>query len=189
MGALHHNLGTYTLLKRTLHREGNGGFEIWEFELENKKYIYYSDVRYLYEIDERVIVVDFFSEEALNTLDPFSLTHSSNYHARKVIGCINELTTRVLPPLRKYRYVALPGGPQWAGIHKRLIKRLSTPASTEIVDIVKTRLNYELNIEIDAGYCHCEVGDLITNPDFISNNLHIKENRQKVNLLPVSLID
>jgi hypothetical protein len=189
MGALQHNLGTYTLLKRTLHREGNGGFEIWEFELEDKKYIYYSDVRYLHEIDERVIVVDFFSEEALGSLNPFLPTNSSNYHARKVIGCINELTTRVLPPLRKYRYVALPGGPEWAGVHKRLINRLGTPVTAEILDIVKKRLNYGLNVEIDSGYCHCEVGDLITNSDFIKAGLNIKENRQEVKLEPVSVID
>jgi hypothetical protein len=189
MGALQHNLGTYTLLARTLHREKKGGYEIWQFTIDDKKYIFFSDIRYLYEIDERVIIVDFFSEETQETLDPFSLTHTSNYHARKVIGCINELTTRTLPPLRKYRYVALPGGPEWAGIHKRLISRLGTPASDEIVEFTKKRLNYELNIEIDAGYCHCEVGDLITNTDFITAGLDKKENRLEVNLEPVSLIN
>lgn len=189
MGALHHNLGTYTLLKRTLHREGQGGFEIWQFEINDTKYIYYSDIRYLHEIDERVIVVDFFSENALNTLEPFTLSHTSNYQARKVIGCINELTTRVLPPLRKYRYVALPGGPEWASLHKRLVARLGTPAEQSITDIVKTRLNYGLTVEIDSGYSHCEVGDLISNPDFIAAGLDKKENRLEVNLEPVSVID
>jgi hypothetical protein len=185
-------LGTYTLLKRTLHREGEGGYEIWRFEIDDKKFIFYSDIRYLKEIDERVIVVDFFAEEALELLqvDPYTLTNNSNYSASKVLGCLHELICRILPPLRKYRYVAFPGGPTWSSLHKRVVNKYSTFVTDEkVLEAVKMRLNYKLIVEIDSGYSHCDVGDLISNLDFIDAGLNIKENRQKVNLEPVSLIN
>lgn len=188
MGAFQHSLGTYTLLQRTLHREKQGGYEVWEFEVDEKKYVLYSDIRYLGEVDERVIIVDFYSTEALETIsiDPYILTNTSNYSAAKVFGCINELITRIIPPLRKYRYVAFPGGPKWANIHSKVISKYGTPAPKDVTEATIRRLNYDLNIEIDSGYSHCAVGDLITNPDFVAAGLDKKENRQKVDLMPVS---
>lgn len=188
MGAFNHNLGKYTLLRRTLHREGDGGYETWRFEIDDKNYIYYADVRYLSEIDERVIVVDFYLEEAMEMIDidPFILTNTSNYHAGKVIGCVVELSVKILPSLRKYRYVAAPSVASRASFYKRLMNRFGTSASDEAITAIYKRLNYTLGIEIDSGISHCEVGDLIINPDFIAAGLDKKENRQKVDLVPVS---
>jgi hypothetical protein len=189
MGDFNHNSGTYTLLKRTLHREGEGGFEIWQFEIEGKKYIFYSDIRYLYEIDERVLFVDLFSEESLNFYNIFTPTGTVNYNVSKVFGCINKLATQILPPLRKYRYVAFTGKLQIKNIIKKVIAKYNAQVNTEVIEATKKRLNYNLGIEVDAGSYFCEVGDLMSNPDFIAAGLDKKENRQEVNLEPVSLID
>lgn len=189
MNIFEDNIAKYTLLERTLHREKNGGFEVWRLEINDDKYIFYSDIRWLEEINERVIIVDFYNESSLDNVanDLFSLTGNSSYNASKVYRCIANLAVNILPPIRKYRYVAMVGKQKLAGIHKKLINRYGDPVSSDVTEAVLKKLFYSLYIEIDAGISHCEVGDLITNPNFIAAGLDKEENRQEVNLEPVSL--
>ncbi len=180
MGWLQHNEGTYTHLYRTFHREENGGYEMWSFEVRGKKYFYFADIRIpglknaafqeMPEEREKVIVVDFASEQDLSTLDPFTPTGVPGYEARLVFSCVVELTIRIIEPIRKYRYVAMPGSTKIKGIHEKFARRLGTPASPEIVKGVYDILNPDLQLGIDIGTTFLAVGDLISNPDWRNNN-------------------
>lgn len=180
MGWLQHNEGTYTHLYRTFHREENGGYEMWSFEVRGKKYFYFADIRIpglknaafqeMPEKREKVIVVDFASEQALNTLDLFTPTGDLGYEARLVLGCVVELTIRIIEPIRKYRYVAMPSSSNMKGIFEKFARRLGTPADPKIVKGVYDILNPDLQLGIDIGTTFLAVGDLISNPDWRNNN-------------------
>lgn len=172
--------GKFTFLNRTHHREEGGGYENWMFEVNNEKYYYTADIRIpglvnanlqpIPEKREKVIVVDFFHESGLNSVTPYKPINNSGYSARAVIACLAELTIGVIEPIRKYRYVAMPGDPEWLGVHNLMIKRLGVFAEPDIVKGVYDVLEPNLQKMIDMGYSHCVVGDLITNPVWRKNN-------------------
>lgn len=174
--------GKFTFLNRTHHREEGGGYENWIFEVNGEKYYYTADIRIpglinsnlqpMPEKREKVIIIDFFHESGLNTLDTekFKPTNNSGYSARAVIACLAELTIGIIEPLRHFRYVGMPGNPEWRRVHEFMIKRLGTFAELDIVKGVYDVLEPNLQKMIDMGYSHCLVGDLITNPVWRKNN-------------------
>jgi hypothetical protein len=180
MGWLQHNEGIYTHLGRTFHREENGGYEMWSFEVRGKKYFYFADIRIPGLVNaafqempkerEKVIVIDFASEQGLNTLDLFTPTGDLGYEARVVLGCIAELTIRIIEPIRKYRYVAVSSNSKFKNIFKKVTKRLGSPAESNIVKRVYDVLNPDLQLSVDIGTAFLSVGDLISNPDWRNNN-------------------
>ena len=38
---------TFSFFERTFHRDGNGGWERWEFEIDGEQFLFDGDVRYL----------------------------------------------------------------------------------------------------------------------------------------------
>jgi hypothetical protein len=181
MDSFYSKEGKYTFLDRTTHREEGGGYENWLIEFRDKKYYYTADVRIpglvnssyqpMPEKREKVIVVDFFSADSLNSFeDPYLSTGDSGYTARSIISCVADLTIRVIEPIRKFRYVAMCGNPEWERIHKLLARKLGTPAEPDIVKATFDILNPDLQKLIDMGHSHCIVGDLIVNPDWRRNN-------------------
>ena len=153
---------------------------MWSFEVRGKKYFYFADIRIPGLVNaafqempknrEKVIVVDFASEQDLSTLDPFTPTGVPGYEARLVFSCVVELTIRIIEPIRKYRYVAMPGSTKIKGIHEKFARRLGTPASPEVVKGVHDILDPDLQLGIDIGTTFLSVGDLISNPDWRNNN-------------------
>jgi hypothetical protein len=158
------NFSDLKLISRELDRKDGSGKEKWEFKIKNNEYIFTGDVQFLPKEKERVIIIDFCPKNSDTELHSWELTGGSKYWSSLVYGYVIELSCRVLPPIRKYRYVAMCGDFYREKLHLNMIKRLGNVTSDSIVQQVIPFLNPGLQFSIDMGACHCVVGDLITNP-------------------------
>jgi len=175
MESFYSNEGKYTLLDRTHHRPEGGGYENWIIEYRGEKFIYQADVRIpglVLETEpwpvkrEKVCVVEFYSEQNINSFDYFVPTNTAGYTARSIISCVADLTINVLEPIRNFRYVAIPCSKKMVGIYEHIINKLGHPAQGDIVRETMKILQPDLQIRIDSGSECCVVGDLSSNPEW-----------------------
>lgn len=159
MESFTHNSVTYTLRERTFHREKDGGFEKWIFEIDNKKYYMDGDIRFLSGCNGKVMVVDFYSEESLDN-GIWETTNTEGHQAQHILNCLIELIVKRLPGSRHYRYLAFPCSPKWKTIVPILIERYGTFVNENINKEVEDILNYNLTVLIDSGYYSCYVGEI-----------------------------
>lgn len=150
----------FTQISSELDRKDGSGKEKWLFEVKGKEYIFTGDVKFLPKQKERVIIVDFCpKQEEVNSND-WELTGTSKYSSNLVYAGVIELCCRRLPPVRKYRYVAMCGDFYRERLHTKLVKRLGSIASDSVVEETVKFLNDRLKFSVDMGVCHCIVGDL-----------------------------
>lgn len=159
MESFTNNSVTYTLIERTYHREHEGGYEKWMFEIEGKKFYIDSDIRFLPKCSSKVMIVDFYSEDSYNS-GIWETTNTMGYQAQHVLSSIVELIVKRLPTFRHYRYLAFPCPPKWNFIITNLINKYGQFANKEVVEEIEEVLNYDLSVLIDAGYYTCYVGKI-----------------------------
>lgn len=155
-----HDSIPYTFIDRTYHREEDGGYERWMFEIDGKKFYVDGDIRFLPKSSSKVMVVDFYSEESLNN-GIWETTNTESYQALRIINCVIELVARKIPKFRYYRYLAFPCSPKWNNIIPELISKHGRLANKEIVEEVNTVLNYNLLVLMDSGYYSCHVAEIV----------------------------
>lgn len=152
----------YTQLSSELDRKDGSGKEKWLFEVKGKEYIFTGDVKFLPKQKERVIIVDFCTKHQEPVeIENWELTGESKYWSNLVYSGVIELCCRKLPPIRKYRYVAMCGDFYREKLHTRLVKRLGSIAPGCVVEETVKFLNDRLKYSVDMGVCHCIVGDLL----------------------------
>ena len=170
MNYFEHNSVKYTLQERTNHREKGGGFEKWSFEVNNKKYFLYGDIRYIKSLNEYALYADFYSEKSLmsDTKNVWDFTEEVGYDATLVLNSLAELIKKLslqtTPPAtdRPYRYVVFTTPAEWESVIQALISKYGTYVTdNHIIQCVEEFLNWDLSVQIDAGYFFCHVCDTL----------------------------
>lgn len=161
MDSFEHNNVKYTLKERTYHREKEGGYEKWMFEIGNKKYYFDGDIRYLPETNDMALYVDFYSQASLDTGAPFVPTNEEGYSALLILNSLAELIVKRLPRFRYYDYLVFPCSPEWSKAITLLIQKYGTLVTDKnIIKEIENYLNYQLTVLIDSNYYTCYVGRL-----------------------------
>lgn len=161
MESFEHKSVKYTLRNRTFHRENEGGYEKWTFETNGKKYYMDGDIRYLPKTNDKVLYVDFYSQDSLDTGAEFISTNSEGYSATHVITSLVELIVNRLPYYRYYKYLAFQCPPEWETLIVALIKKYGELITdNNIIQEIEENLNYRLTVLIDSNYYTCYVARL-----------------------------
>ena len=148
------------MVNREVDRKDGSGKELWEFKVREESFIFTGLIRFLPKERERVIIVDFCSKTELTNNDLWTLTGRVKYDSPRVYSHVIELCCRMLPPIRKYRYVAICGDFYRESLHTRLINRLGKNVTFNVTPQVLKFLNINLQCGLDMGTHHCVVGDL-----------------------------
>ena len=151
---------TLKIIDREVDRNDGSGKEVWGFEVGEEKFIFTGLIRFLPKERERVIIVDFCSKTEQTNNDSWTLTGRVKYDSPRVYGHVIELCCRILPPIRKYRYVAICGDFYRESLHTRLINRLGKNVTSNVAPQVVKFLNINLQCGLDMGTHNCVVGDL-----------------------------
>lgn len=148
------------IVNREIDRKDGSGKEVWEFKVGEESFIFTGLIKFLPQERERVMIVDFCSKTKPTNNDPWTLTGRVKYNSFQVYSYVIELCCRALPPIRKYRYVAICGDFYRKKLHTRLINRLGKDVTPNIAPQVVKFLNLNLQCGLDMGTHHCVVGDL-----------------------------
>ena len=85
---------TFSFFERTFHREENGGWERWEFEIDGEQFLFDGDVRYLPEEKESVLIFGFFKKPNNSSFD-WDYIRKTDANSAKLIGCVMEIIDKV----------------------------------------------------------------------------------------------
>lgn len=160
----------FSFFERTFHREGIGGWERWEFEIDNEQYLFDGDVRYLPEEKQSVLVFGFFKKEN-NTSFAWDYIRKTDANSAKLIGCVMEIIDKA-SLVRDFKYVATLCAPEWQVTANNFLSHLSGPVSNQTVKNVLKIIKPEIQIYIDMGQCNLHLGDITVNPSYKVNNVH-----------------
>lgn len=149
-----------TMVNREVDHKDGSGKEVWEFKVGEEIFIFTGLIKFLPKERERVIIVDFCSKTEITNNDSWTLTGRVKYDSPRVYSHVIELCCRMLPPIRKYRYVAICGDFYRESLHTRLINRLGKNVTSIVSPQIVKFLNINLQCGLDMGTHHCVVGDL-----------------------------
>ena len=161
---------TFSFLERTFHRDGNGGWERWEFEIDGEQFLFDGDVRYLPEEEQSVLVFSFFKKQN-NMSFAWDYIRKTDENSVKNIGCIMEIIDKALL-VRNFKYVATLCASEWQDTAYNFLQHLSEPASNQTAKNVLKIIKPEIQIYIDMGQCNLHLGDITVNPSYKVNNVH-----------------
>lgn len=161
---------TFSFFERTFHREGNGGWERWEFEIDGEQYLFDGDVRYLPEEKQSVLVFGFFNKEN-NTSFAWDYIKKTNANSAKIVGCVMEIIDKA-SLVRDFKYIATLYAPEWQNVANNFLSHLCGPVSNQTVKNVLKIVKPEKQIYIDMGQCNLLLGDLTVNPSYQVNNVY-----------------
>ena len=154
------NLPTLKLVDRLIDRKDGSGKEVWEFKVKEEVFIFTGIIKFLPKERERVIIVDFSSKTSVTNDYTWNLTGKVRYESPQVYSHVIELCYRILPPIRKYKYIAICGDFYRESLHTRLINKLLKNVSLNLAPQIAKFLNVNLQYGIDMGTHHCAVGEI-----------------------------
>lgn len=162
-----------TLIERTYHRPENGGFDSWEFTLDNgSNYYFLGDIRHLNDFNEKVLFVTLFKK--IQTGDnKFEYSARWETEDRINFGSLVEVITNLafrIQFIRRYRYIVITICPGWEKLISFFMKKICDTAPEPVREAVFKLFKYEVQVEMDAGYTDFFVGDIYTNPGVIEIN-------------------
>lgn len=161
------------LVERTYHREDNGGFDNWEFKIDNgNEYYFLGDIRHLNEINEKVLFVTLYKKVDIgNGKFEYSARWetSDTVNFSSLVQVITNLAFRIQFE-RRYRYIVITICPGWEKLISFFMKKLCNAAPEEVRETIFKLYKPEVQIEMDTGYTDFYVGDIYTNPGVIEIN-------------------
>jgi hypothetical protein len=189
-----HNNIEFTQTVSTFERPYNGGDEFWIFKINDKQTVYYSNQIFslnvlpeFYENNQKlkeynkISLVSFYTDDSrgisrqgVNNI--YSPTNTLGYDAIRVLKNVIKLTIEIIEPMRKYRYILLPGYSSIKKIYEYIIKKHgqnTDPITTELILKCLQQHNYtSVNNYINSiENSHLLIGDLYPNKIWQKNNL------------------
>lgn len=161
------------LVERTYHRENNGGFDNWEFKLDNgKEYYFLGDIQHVSSINEKVLFVTLYKKVEI---EEGRFEYSARWETTDIVnfGALVEVITNLAFRIqfeRHYRYIVITICPGWEKITSFFMKKLCDEAPENVKDIVFKLFNEDVQKEMDSNYTDFYVGDIYTNPGVIEIN-------------------
>lgn len=161
------------LVERTYHRKNNGGFDNWEFEINNgNEYYFLGDVRHIEGIEEKVLFVSLYKKINIGN-DRFEYSArwetSDTINFNALVEVITNLAFRIQFE-RRYRYIVVTICPGWEKLISFFMKKICNAAPEDVKEKIFKIFKLEVQIEMDSGYTDFFVGDIYTNPGVIEIN-------------------
>jgi hypothetical protein len=161
------------LVNRTYHRPENGGFDSWEFKLDNgNDYYFLGDIRHLEEFNEKVLFVTLYKKVPVGD-NRFEYSARWETEDRVNFASLVEVITNLafrIQFIRRYRYIVITICPGWEKLITFFMKKICESAPEDVKEVIFKLFRYEVQIEMDAGYTDFFVGDIYTNPGVIEIN-------------------
>jgi hypothetical protein len=156
---------TFSFIERTFHREMNGGYERWEFEINNKRYLFNGDIRYLPETQQNVLVIDFMVDTINDGITLWEYQKSPDAETSKVLGCLIEIADKVLQ-FREFKYIATLSSPEWRTTSYNFLQNICNPVTEKVASEVLVIIKPNFQTSIDMDFHSLDIGDLSVNPSY-----------------------
>lgn len=169
----------FTFVERTFHREMNGGYERWTFRINGREYLFNGDIRkidgseyfksintqYTSELQEKVLVIDFLENKAIDGLKIWEYQFQPDEDTQKVLGCIIEIANKALQ-FREFKYIATLSSKEWRQTSYNFLKSICGPVPEIVAGNVLSIITPNLQASIDTGAFNLDIGDLSINPSY-----------------------
>ena len=157
---------TFSFFERTFHREENGGWERWEFEIDNEQFLFDGDVRYLPEEKESVLIFGFFKKPNSGSFD-WDYIRKTDANSAKLVGCVMEIIDKA-SLVRDFKYVATLCAPEWQEAANNFLHHLCGTTTDKTIKNVLKMIKPQIQVYIDMNQCNLHLGDITVNPSYKS---------------------
>lgn len=165
----------YTFIGRTTHREDSGGFEEWNFEINDNTFLFVGDIRkpglVISHINDentndicKACFIDIFdvkdngtNEPVVNYINPSVLDSTL---LENIAENVIDLLLNVIKPARAFCYIVFLDKTKNSFFYEKILEQICMPVDKGIKKKIIATLNEDNKNLIKEGLLSCYVGEL-----------------------------
>lgn len=156
--------------ERSFHRDEKGGYEIWSFNVDERNFELFCDIRIpgivssfyedLPKDTSKVCVVDIIFNTKTNASEVYDPYQSTAEFQQAVSNAVIKILLEEIKPKRNFKYVAFVYSIVNDSFYKNIINSICNDTTDEIKQKVHRIINKDTQLLIDAGQLRYLVGEL-----------------------------